>query len=303
MAHPDRCAATGRQARGQLSGNRPRRSASPWQAFWQPPRHSASALATASRGWAGARQRAVQAGIAPARPHRDPVTGCRRGHRVELLTHSDVRPPNSSAMTDTMATGVVRKVVRDVPGREGGRVPDVGRTPADSATGSRPWIARPPSSRSPEGSAVPVRPDRDRGTPSDRIERSRLCTRAGVRRTAAGRTSPGSSSMWLPTDAASRQTATVPTTRPTRPSSARPPQRHHHRHPIAQPATDPHHPDPRSPATSNPSQPHTLVSRGYGRVPAVRWGPPARGRLTLGACSRRESPSSLLWAQPAAAGI
>lgn len=55
-----------------------------------------------------------------------------------LLTHSDVRPPNSSPMTDTMATGVVRKVVRDVPGREGGRVPDVGRTPADSATGSRP---------------------------------------------------------------------------------------------------------------------------------------------------------------------
>jgi hypothetical protein len=43
-------------------------------------------------------------------------------------------------MTDTMASGVVRKVVRDVPGREGGRVPDARRTIADSATGSRPWI-------------------------------------------------------------------------------------------------------------------------------------------------------------------
>lgn len=146
-------------------------------------------------------------------------------------------------MPYTMATWVVRKVVRDVPGREGRRARTSGGRLRTAPPGSRPWIARPPSSRSPEGLAVPVRPDRDRGTPSDRIERSRLCTRAGVRRTAAGRTSPGSSSTWLPTDAASRQTATVPTTRPTRPTSARPPQRHHHRHPIAQPATDPHHRD------------------------------------------------------------
>jgi hypothetical protein len=264
MAHPGRCAATGRQARGKRSGNRPRRSAKPWQAVWQPPHHSASSLATASRGWAGARHRAVQAGIAPASRHGDPVTGGRRGHRVELLTHSDVRPrPTSRHDRHDGHRGCPEGCPRRA--RQGGTAgfrTSGGRlrtAPPGADLGS---LGRHQAGR-PRVSAVPVRPDRDRGTPSDRIEGSRLCTRAGVRRTAAGRTPPGSNSMWLPTDAASRQTATAPATRPTHPSSARPPQRHHHRHPIAQPATDPPPPRPRSPATSNPSQPHTLVSGRY----------------------------------------
>jgi hypothetical protein len=157
-----------------------------------------------------------------------------------------------------MATGVVRKVVRDVPGREGGRVPDVGRTPADSAIGSRPWIARPPSSRRP-------RVQRFRSALTETAALRRIGSRVHVcvpRRRGEDSGRPDVTGKQQHVVVNGRRLASdrdCSTTRPTRPSSARPPQRHHHRHPIAQPATA-HHPDPRSPATSNPSQPHTLVS-------------------------------------------
>ena len=234
---------------GKPSGNSHAALQAPWQADWQQPRRTASPLATAdvarraplataSPGWASALPGAAQAGISPASPHRRLRAGCRRDRRMQLLTRSgNCGRPSSSAMTDTMVAGVVREVVRSVPGR-GGRpgAPKIERTSPDKTSGLHPL-----------DSSAAINP-----VPEVQPFRSALAeTAAGVRGTAAGGTTPGSSSMLLPANAVRVKQRLFLRPHQLAHRQTRCPQRHHDRHPIVQPASD-HHPDPRPLETEQP---------------------------------------------------